>query len=297
MNAQAYADNGKPSLVKPILFTLGVVSATWIAADYYTSHKYQIKKKWRTFKKETLGLETSSTIRVRSNNQFSETINDIISYYKNPNRVQLLSIIGLNTAIFLMWRLPSNFRMMYKYFAHNVSSGRVSTMLTSAFSHIEPWHFLFNMVAFYSFGLSAQNITGRDYFIPTIITGAVCSSLCYHLYSYFGKRSFALGASGFVFTIVTLVALAYPDSQMLLFFVVPVKMEYGLYGAIAFDIIGLTGLYTRLFGWRLAHAAHLGGVLTGFGIFYLLKRRNRRKVASYLPSDLVKKYEEIVRGR
>lgn len=295
MNAQVFSESGKASLIKPILFTVGVVSTTWVAADYYSYNKFQIKKKWKTFKKETLGFDTTS-VHVR-NNSFGDTVNEIISYYTNPNRFQVLSIVALNTAVFLMWKSPYNLRMMYKYFAHNVSSGRVSTMLTSAFSHIEGWHFLFNMVAFYSFGSLAQSITGKDYFLPTIITGAVCSSLFYHIQSYFGPRTFALGASGFVFTLVTLVALAYPDSQMLLFFVIPVKMEYGLYGAIAFDLIGLTGLYNRLFGWRLAHSAHLGGVVTGFAIYYLLNRRNRRKVASYVPADLMRSYEQLVRGK
>jgi membrane associated rhomboid family serine protease len=70
-------------------------------------------------------------------------------------------IIGLNTAVFGAWTygkvqqdrkllgwLSENFTLS----ATNWRAGRYYTMLTSAFSHQDPVHFLFNMIAFNAFG-------------------------------------------------------------------------------------------------------------------------------------------------
>ncbi|KAH7878895.1 hypothetical protein F5051DRAFT_409881 [Lentinula edodes] len=75
----------------------------------------------------------------------------------------------------------------------------------------------------------------------------------------------SLGASGAVYSCVTLVALAYPDSQVSLIFppVTPIGIQTAALGILTLDMIGIYR------GWRmLDHWAHLGGAAFGALYFY-----------------------------
>ncbi|KAF8624024.1 hypothetical protein AX17_007230 [Amanita inopinata Kibby_2008] len=73
----------------------------------------------------------------------------------------------------------------------------------------------------------------------------------------------SLGASGAIYSCVTMTALAFPESQVALFIppTYPIPIQWGVGGIVALDIIGI------LRGWRLFdHWAHLGGA--AFGVAY-----------------------------
>ncbi|KAJ3827240.1 hypothetical protein EV361DRAFT_949663 [Lentinula raphanica] len=73
----------------------------------------------------------------------------------------------------------------------------------------------------------------------------------------------SLGASGAVYSCVTLVALAYPEAQVSLIFppVTPISIQTAVLGMVTLDMFGI---YRR---WKLLdHWAHLGGAV--FGAFY-----------------------------
>ncbi|KAH9921686.1 uncharacterized protein BXZ73DRAFT_51640 [Epithele typhae] len=73
----------------------------------------------------------------------------------------------------------------------------------------------------------------------------------------------SLGASGAIYALVTMTALAYPNSEiyLLLLPMMPFTMSTGVCGMVALDVIGV------LRGWRfLDHYAHLGGA--AFGAFW-----------------------------
>ncbi|KAJ3861804.1 hypothetical protein EV359DRAFT_46437, partial [Lentinula novae-zelandiae] len=75
----------------------------------------------------------------------------------------------------------------------------------------------------------------------------------------------SLGASGAVYSCVTLVALAYPDSQVSLIFppVTPIGIQTAALGILTLDMIGIYR------GWRMMdHWAHLGGAAFGALYFY-----------------------------
>lgn len=67
-------------------------------------------------------------------------------------------VVGVNAAVFGAWLLAPRLgyvRWMQTYMTHRPSSGRVTTLLTSVFSHRAPAHFLFNNIALWSVGGSA----------------------------------------------------------------------------------------------------------------------------------------------
>jgi hypothetical protein len=67
-----------------------------------------------------------------------------------------------------------------------------------------------------------------------------------------------VGASAAAFGLAAAFSLLFPDRLLLLFFVIPVRAKYLLV------IAGLLTLYGLMFpAGNIAHAAHLGGILTG----------------------------------
>ncbi|KIK60519.1 hypothetical protein GYMLUDRAFT_200694 [Collybiopsis luxurians FD-317 M1] len=75
----------------------------------------------------------------------------------------------------------------------------------------------------------------------------------------------SLGASGAVYSCVTLVALAYPGSQISLIFppMMPIDIQTGVMGLVALDMFGIYR------GWRMFdHWAHLGGAAFGAMYYY-----------------------------
>jgi hypothetical protein len=111
------------------------------------------------------------------------------------------------------------------------------------------------------------------------------------LFTYFsiGQLSVTLGASGAVFAVLVAFAFYYPDAQILLFFVIPVRAKYMVLLYVAYD------LYSYMFrvGGNISYVGHLGGVI--FALFYFLiwGRSARRGRVSRIVGEVQKKHQQI----
>jgi len=105
---------------------------------------------------------------------------------------------------------------------------------------------------------------GTPYFLSFYLSSGLASSLTSH-YARIITRNMhgSVGASGAIFGIIGMTALLHPEGSVLLFFVLPLKLALLPYAAVAFDGLGLLGLWSRIFGTNLDHAAHLGGLAFG----------------------------------
>ena len=92
-------------------------------------------------------------------------------------------IFSVNLAVFLLWKVPAAKPFMIKYFASNpAAKNNCLPMILSAFSHIGPWHFAFNMFALQSFTPTLVDIMGKEQFLGAYFSGAVVSSFSSYLY-------------------------------------------------------------------------------------------------------------------
>ena len=81
-----------------------------------------------------------------------------------------------------------------------------------------------------------------------------------------------LGASGAVFGILFAFGFLFPNLEiMLLFFPIPIKAKYLVFG---FGALALYGALHRAPGDNVAHFAHLGGMLFAF-IFIKVWKSNK----------------------
>ncbi len=148
-------------------------------------------------------------------------------------------------------------------------------LLTFQFLHFTPSHFFFNSLALYFFGRPVERALGNGrfwelYFLSGVVGGLCQAGLGILLPRYFGGET--MGASAGVAGLVAAFCLLEPNAIILLFFVIPIRAQYLLIGALGvaafFVLVPSSG--------GIAHAAHLGGMLAAIGYFRWILRPERR---------------------
>lgn len=146
--------------------------------------------------------------------------------------------------------------------ADALGNGRVWQFFTYMFLHGGLFHILFNMLLLWMFGTTVEHRWGSRaflaYYVVCGLGGAIVSWVMGP-----GSTVPMIGASAAALGVLLAYTLMYPDQQVLLYFVIPVKMKVLLWILVAVDIIGAVGLLRG----NTAHFAHLGGLL--FGWIYL----------------------------
>lgn len=191
-----------------------------------------------------------------------------LNIHLSEAQVTIGTLFLLNAAVFLGWKVaPSN--LMMTHFSHCASSGYFHTLLTSTFSHVHGYHFLFNMVALWGFGLPLHQRLGRKRFLALYFTSGLLASSGAHVINCARKQfAYHLGASGALYGLLGSFTLFYPEHQLLIFFVLPATVKYATPALAAFDIIGLSGIWRRYMSLNLSHEAHLSGLATGLSLVY-----------------------------
>ncbi|RFF27175.1 MULTISPECIES: rhomboid family intramembrane serine protease [unclassified Wenzhouxiangella] len=149
-------------------------------------------------------------------------------------------------------------------------------LVSYGFLHGGIGHLFFNMFALYMFGLPVERVWGARRFLVyyfVCMIGAAVIQLTVAAVT--GEVYPTIGASGAVFGLLLAFGMMFPNSTiMLLIPPIPMKAKYFVIGY---------GLLTLFFGMTgtmagVAHFAHLGGMLFGFGlILYWGSRRSRMR--------------------
>ncbi|KAF2436216.1 hypothetical protein EJ08DRAFT_579224 [Tothia fuscella] len=229
---------------------------------------------------------------------------------KSDGEKATLILMAMNAVPFLLWKAPNaHIRIfMTKNFLDYPGRSPGYTLLTSVFSHKDFMHIAFNMVGLYSFGPPAFNYFQQSQLarftsnpnneslkpphttnlysnISLFLTFGVLANLLPHYASQLAIRSPllmrssaaqaliprpGLGASGAVYSMLVVSAMAYPKMAVSLIFLpmVPISIGYAVPGMCLVDAVGI------LRGWHsFGHLTHL----TGAGVGYLSVQRNRWK--------------------
>ncbi|MET4106877.1 rhomboid family intramembrane serine protease [Hymenobacter sp. UYP22] len=138
------------------------------------------------------------------------------------------------------------------------------TLLTYAFSHLEFWHILFNLLNLYYFGALVREYLGDRRLVSLYVLGALAGAVLF-LLSFNLLPTLQpmvglslLGASASVTAIIMAAATLLPDYTFMLFLLGPVRIKY-----IAAVVILLSVLAINQ-GNPGGGIAHIGGALIGF---------------------------------
>jgi membrane associated rhomboid family serine protease len=201
------------------------------------------------------------------------------AYYR-PRMSFTVALLVANAIAFLIELVMCGYPPLFSpdnYFALSLAGlehGYVWQLLTYQFMHVGFLHIFLNCWAIYVFGRIIEDTLGPKKFLALYFSCGVIGGLTQVLGalvwpSHIGGA--VVGASAAALGLVAVFAALYPERELtlLLFFFLPVTLraKYLLWGmallsmyCILFPLSGLT----LLMGGNIAHAAHLGGMLTGF---------------------------------
>ena len=213
---------------------------------------------------------------------------------RDPSKALIWTLIGTNVLVHSEWqradyqlsnrRDPSLLRWMSDNFTTGyrnvISDGRWHTLLTSAFSHRDPMHLAFNMLALWSFGGGMVQYLGVRRFLAVYLGGALAASLTGIAYRYLQHKYSAnnnnrssdmqqlqrssLGASGGLMSMLGVFGMLFPEATVYLLFI-PVPARFAVLGYAAYDYFMLNSQRSGT-----DHIGHLGGL--AFGLSYVFLR-------------------------
>uniref|UniRef100_A0ACD5W1A4 Uncharacterized protein n=1 Tax=Avena sativa TaxID=4498 RepID=A0ACD5W1A4_AVESA len=90
----------------------------------------------------------------------------------------VLTLMVANVAVYMLWQKadPNFMRDHFTISLENLRSGRLHTLLTSAFSHAESRHLLSNMMCLFFFGSTISSTFGPAFLLKLYTAGALVGS-------------------------------------------------------------------------------------------------------------------------
>ncbi len=135
---------------------------------------------------------------------------------------------------------------------------KIWQLVTYMFLH-DPFsimHILFNMLYLWMFGVELEREWGTREFLKFYFITGIGAGLINILVS--GAPT--IGASGAIYGVMIAFAMRYPNREVYIWMLFPVKIKYLMGFLILLQFFSTFGPYSD----GVAHAAHLGGALVGF---------------------------------
>lgn len=181
-----------------------------------------------------------------------------------PGNSVINTIIIINVLVFILQILLSRtiFHAIFALYPRLViERGFVWQLVTYMFMHGGIFHLFFNMLIFWMFGQTLEQIWGGRRFLRYYFICGIGGALFSFIFSYNGA---VIGASGGVYGILLAYGVLFPHNQIYVWGIIPVRARtlVIILGAVEF-LSGLGG------GDGIAHFAHLGGMAAG--LLYLKK--------------------------
>ncbi|RCK77721.1 MAG: GlpG protein (membrane protein of glp regulon) [Ignavibacteriae bacterium] len=159
-------------------------------------------------------------------------------------------------------------------------------LLTYMFLHAGFMHLFLNMFALWMFGMELENNWGSKRFLFYYIACGIIAGISNLIFGpIFGQDGATIGASGAVYGILLAYGVIFPNRQIYLYFLFPIRAKYFVMLFIGLEIFaGVTGTQDGI-----AHFAHLGGAAGGY--LLLVLEKYKYKIYHYA-KDFLKIYQK-----
>lgn len=188
------------------------------------------------------------------------------------NAVQIL--VALNIIFFILTNLLKvqiggvNLVYWMSLIPVFVNHGYIWQFVTYMFVHVDPMHIIFNMYALLVFGSNLERVIGsREFLCYYFVCGILGGVISYLINMFTGLQMVAiLGASGAIYALMFLSSILYPDSRVILFFLIPMRMPVAVLVFITLEVL------SQVFGSAsgIAHLVHLSSIAVGW-IYCLIR--------------------------
>lgn len=201
------------------------------------------------------------------------------------NGVKTLMII--NGVIFLIQQIVGLISPHWMEYVFGISHIAFTNELmlwqpvTYMFLHGGWLHIIFNLLALWMFAGELEIVWGKKKFIRYYILSGIGAGLFiafmnYIVFMKFGSSAVTIGASGAIYAVLLAYAVMWPNREVLLYFLFPVKIKYLV---LVFGLIEFFGTLssTSGAGGNISHIGHLGGIISGFLLINLNRNRSNNK--------------------
>ena len=153
---------------------------------------------------------------------------------------------------------------------------------TYMFFHGGIWHVLINMFVLWMFGNELERLWGKKFFLNYYFTTGVGAGLVTMV---FGLNSMTpvVGASGAVYGVLLAYGVIYPNRQVYLYGLIPIK---SIWFVIGVGVIAFLSSFNEMS--QISHLTHLSGMIIGY---LLLKKPVRWKTLWFSISKRVTEYK------
>jgi membrane associated rhomboid family serine protease len=146
---------------------------------------------------------------------------------------------------------------------------------TYMFIHGSWIHIIFNLIALWMFAGELEQMWGSRFFLRYYIfsglgAGFFIVIMNFIIYNKFGQAPVTIGASGAIYGILLAYGITWPNREVLLYFILPVKIKYLIIGFGLMEFFGSLSSAVGA-GGNISHIGHLGGLISGY-IFIMYKR-------------------------
>lgn len=131
------------------------------------------------------------------------------------------------------------------------------TVVTYMFVHAGFLHLFFNMLILYFFGPPLESMWGGKEFLKFYLVAGLGGAVFSYVFAF---NSAVVGASAAIYGVMLAFAMNWPDMQVYIWFLFPVKVKWLVAFLAAVSILSLVGGQQD----GVAHFAHLGGFAGGF---------------------------------
>ena len=189
------------------------------------------------------------------------------SYKPNLFTNAIKVLVSVNFGIFVLQTLSNAEGLFFPLF------GLVPRMVwselmiwqpfTYLFFHGGIWHVLINMFVLWMFGSELERLWGKSHFLKFYFVTGVGSGLFTMLFN-LQSLTPIVGASGAVYGVLLAYGLTYPNRQIYLYGIIPIK---SIWFVIGIGMIAFMSSFNNIS--QVSHITHLSGMLIGY---LMLKR-------------------------
>ena len=134
---------------------------------------------------------------------------------------------------------------------------------TYLFFHGGIWHVLINMFVLWMFGSELERLWGKSHFLKFYFVTGIGSGLLTMIFS-LQSITPIVGASGAVYGVLLAYGLTYPNRQIYLYGIIPIK---SIWFVIGIGMIAFMSSFNNIS--QVSHITHISGMLIGY---LMLKR-------------------------
>jgi membrane associated rhomboid family serine protease len=184
------------------------------------------------------------------------------SFGPGPWTPAIKAIIITNVAVFVLTYLEPALEVPLWLNPQSVVHGEIWRLVTYMFVHDGVFHVLFNMLFLWMFGVELERMWGTRYFVKYYFVTGVAAALTTIVLSFLpvfnlGQLYFSrtVGASGAVVAVLLAFGLYFPNREIFIYGIFPLRAKYLL------AILGAVSLFSA---GNVAHSTHVGGAIAGY---------------------------------